>query len=109
MSTVFVRATQIIDADIPPGETGLGFAPFSVRMLLQYNALDKYEQIQVGWRSHVHTRVCAPCVFRAAQLVLSFSVPAPDCTASIEASWAHCCESEPDLLPCPGVALCVAL
>eukprot|EP00798_Chlamydomonas_sp_ICE-L_P012761 gene12761-16012_t len=36
----------LIDADIPPNDDGTGFAPFFVRMLLQYNILDKMEQIQ---------------------------------------------------------------
>lgn len=38
----------LIDANIPPSDDGTGFAPFSIRMLLQYNVLDKLEQIQVG-------------------------------------------------------------
>ncbi|KAG2451278.1 hypothetical protein HYH02_003884 [Chlamydomonas schloesseri] len=37
---------KLIDADIPPNDNGVGYAPFSVRMLLQYNALDRYEPIQ---------------------------------------------------------------
>lgn len=36
----------LVDADIPENDVGTGFAPFSVRMLLQYSALDKLEQIQ---------------------------------------------------------------
>ncbi|KXZ55711.1 DHC8 protein [Gonium pectorale] len=36
---------KLIDADIPPNDNGVGYAPFSVRMLLQYNALDRYEPI----------------------------------------------------------------
>ena len=37
---------QLIDADIPLNEQGTGFAPFFVRMLLQYDILDKMEAIQ---------------------------------------------------------------
>lgn len=37
---------QLVEADIPLNDDGSGYAPFSVRMLLQYNVLDKIEQIQ---------------------------------------------------------------
>ena len=42
---------KLIDADIPPNDNGVGYAPFSVRMLLQYNALDRCEPISVRWES----------------------------------------------------------
>eukprot|EP00201_Polytomella_parva_P020499 CAMPEP_0175042260 /NCGR_PEP_ID=MMETSP0052_2-20121109/2450_1 /TAXON_ID=51329 ORGANISM="Polytomella parva, Strain SAG 63-3" /NCGR_SAMPLE_ID=MMETSP0052_2 /ASSEMBLY_ACC=CAM_ASM_000194 /LENGTH=3805 /DNA_ID=CAMNT_0016305023 /DNA_START=33 /DNA_END=11446 /DNA_ORIENTATION=+ len=37
---------RIMDADIPLNDAGTSYAPFSIRMLLQYNALDKLEAIQ---------------------------------------------------------------
>ena len=37
---------QVIEADIPMNEGGAGYAPFSVRMLLQYNVLDNFDQIR---------------------------------------------------------------
>jgi hypothetical protein len=36
----------MIDAEVPMNDEGTGLLPFSVRMLLQYNVLDKLEDIQ---------------------------------------------------------------
>lgn len=37
---------RLIEADVPPNESGTGYSPFSVRMLLQYSVLDTFDQIQ---------------------------------------------------------------
>ena len=37
---------QLIEADIPMTEDGSGFTPFSIRMLLQFDVLDKVDKIQ---------------------------------------------------------------
>ena len=37
---------QMIEAEVPLNDDGTAFLPFSIRMLLQYNILDKLEQIQ---------------------------------------------------------------
>ena len=36
----------MIEAEVPLNDDGTAFLPFSIRMLLQYNILDKLEQIQ---------------------------------------------------------------
>ena len=40
----------MIEAEVPLNDDGTAFLPFSIRMLLQYNILDKLEQIQTVWR-----------------------------------------------------------
>ncbi len=61
---------KVIDADIPLTEDGSTFTPFSVRVLLQYSALDQLEQISTisGMASkeyryaYMHLITRAPCM-----------------------------------------------
>jgi dynein heavy chain len=61
---------KLIEADIPMNDTNTGYAPFSVRMLLQYSVLDTFDQIQSisGMASKEYRCVCVRlcvcvCVF----------------------------------------------